>query len=433
MGNLAERYELSSIKSAGVSLLRVMAPLFLLTLGIGAFSYFCNDTLIPISNLKFKSRLYDIRKQKPTLSIEERLFNDDFGDVVIRVDEKLGEDGNVEGVLIYDHNATNENRLSEISAKRGRMYTTEDGKFFVMDLEEGSQYNELKPTFNDGKQNYPFVRTNFKEWSKVFDMSEFEIEGTDEKLFRSHHTMLSTRQLAVAVDSIDGEIEKRKKNYNDYLEKHITILKETEEKGDSTEVGEKKDSSIHNIPISVAKQAFQPPQQLIEKDLKEYDSFVDLLYKDEQMKHLTKAKAFIRGVMTQSKATQSSLIKTEERKVKHIFEMHSKFNIAFACVIFLFIGAPMGAIVRKGGFGYPILISIIFFIFFVTLNIMFKKLAESGSIHAALAAWMPCIVMIPIGIVLTIKAMNDSTFIDWSRLKAFFQNIFRRKKSEGVV
>ena len=149
MGNLAERYELSSIKSAGVSLTRVMMPLFFVTCGIAAFSYFCNDTLIPISNLKFKSRLYDIRKQKPTLSIEERLFNDDFGDVVIRVNNKIGEDGEVEEVLIYDHNVSNENRLSEISAKKGRMYTTEDGKFFVMDLEEGSQFNEIKPTFKD--------------------------------------------------------------------------------------------------------------------------------------------------------------------------------------------------------------------------------------------------------------------------------------------
>ncbi|MEZ4949510.1 MAG: LptF/LptG family permease [Saprospiraceae bacterium] len=187
LGNLAERYELSSMKSAGIPLFRVMMPLLLACFFIAGFSFFCSDSLIPVSNLKFKSRLYDIRKQRPALSIEQGVFNDDFQDIVIRVGKKEADNETVEDVLIYDQSSIADNRLTEVIAKEGKMYTTEDGKYFVMDLFDGNQYHELKPTFKDGKQNYPFVRTSFEEWTKVFDLGAFEIQRTDEELFKSHH------------------------------------------------------------------------------------------------------------------------------------------------------------------------------------------------------------------------------------------------------
>ncbi len=440
MGNLAEHYELSSFKSAGVGLPRVMRPLIFIAFGIAVLSFFVNDSLIPISNLKFKSRLHDIRKQKPTLSIEEGLFNDDFGDIIIRVDKKVDEDGTVEKVLIYDHSSNTENRMSQINAKRGRMYTTNEGKYFVMDLEDGSQFNEVKPEFKDGKRNYPFVRTQFKTWSKVFDMSSFEISGTDEELFKSHHTMLSSRQLSSAIDSIDVEMKKRMTNFDEYVARYISILEQPEAseeeevpitKGSERKPKKKKqgrDFAINNIPKSVAKDAFKPAQQFIDKDLKEYDSFAELFYKDETLKYYDKSKTFIRAVLTQSEATYNSLRRTAEKRVKHLYELHFKFSLAASCLIFLFIGAPMGAIVRKGGFGYPILISIVFFMIFITLNIMCKKLAESHTLPTVLAAWTPCLILLPIGIFLTTKAMNDSQIfegISLDRIRSLF------KKSEG--
>jgi len=447
MGNLAERYELSSMKSAGVSLARVMMPLTLVAFLVAIFSFFCNDSLIPISNLKFKSRLYDIRKQRPTLSIEPGLFNDDFEDIIIRVDSKKDEDGTVEKVLIYDHSSTNENRLSQITAESGKMYTTNEGKYFVMDLADGTQFNELKQEFKNGKPNYPFIRTNFRTWTKVFDMSVFSIEGTDEELFKSHHTMQSTRQLMTTADSLSREMDTRLKNYGDYLEGRLKILNKVDST-DSTEVSEeeiseeskekidaqiteelnvlkKKGSNFiaNNIPKSVASEAIPIPQQIIEKDLSEYKTFAELFYGKEARGYYDKAKPQIRAILTQSKATQSALYRTREKRVKHIFEMHFKFSLAFSCVIFLFIGAPMGAIVRKGGFGYPILVSIVFFMVFITLNIMCKKLAESNTLPAVLAAWMPCLILLPVGIFLTRKAMNDEKVVDVDRLMQIFRSV----------
>jgi len=442
MGNLAEHYELSSFKSAGVSLPRVMRPLIFIAFGISILSFFVNDSLIPISNLKFKSRLHDIRKQKPTLSIEEGLFNDDFGDIIIRVDKKVDEDGTVEKVLIYDHSSSNENRMSQINAERGRMYTTNEGKYFVMDLEDGSQFNEVKPDFKDGKRNYPFVRTQFKTWSKVFDMSSFEISGTDEELFKSHHTMLSSRQLSDALDSIDVDLGRRKGNFSEYVARYISVLEQPEPKNSKKEEEEeeipvtkgsakkpkKKTKGFKytgsNIPKTVASNTFKPAQQFIEKDLKEYNSIAELFYKDETLKYFDKSKTFIRAILTQAESTQNRVERIAEKRVKHLYELHFKFSLAASCLIFLFIGAPMGAIVRKGGFGYPILISIVFFMIFITLNIMCKKLAESHTLPTILAAWLPCLVLLPVGIFLTTKAMNDSQIfegISLDRIRSIFQ------------
>lgn len=422
MGNLAERYELSSMKSAGISLMRVMAPLMFAAVGVALFSFLCSDSLIPISNLKFKSRLYDIRKQRPTLSIEEGLFNDDFQNFVIRVGKKGSDNKSVEEVLIYDHSASNEGRLTQIVADKGKMYTSNGGKYFIMDLFDGDQYFELKPDYKGGNRNYPFVRTSFKEWSKVFDLGAFEIQRTDEELFKTHHTMLSTSQLAAAVDSIDVEYVRRKDEFENYVNRFFEILAPAEEVAlvDTNQVA-------GELVIERQTPGTQPFQQ-ITTDLSNKKSILELFSISQQIEMVERAKTLARSVLSQAESTTQSLLKTKEKKVKHVFELHSKFSLAMACFIFLFIGAPMGAIVRKGGFGYPILISIIFFMIFIILTIMCKKLAESAALPAALAAWMPCIVLFPVGMLLTVKAMNDSKLMNVDKWWPIVLGWFSKKK-----
>ncbi|MCB0664148.1 MAG: LptF/LptG family permease, partial [Saprospiraceae bacterium] len=166
-------------------------------------------------------------------SIEEGIFNDDFQDIIIRVGEKGADSKTVKDVLIYDQTAAAEDRLTQIVAREGKMYTSDDGKYFVMDLYDGNQYHEIKPTFKNGRQNYPFVRTSFKEWTKVFDLGAFEIQRTDEELFKSHHTMLSTRQLGAAIDTIDKEIITRKENFEKYVNRFFKIIPDLESQEDT--------------------------------------------------------------------------------------------------------------------------------------------------------------------------------------------------------
>lgn len=512
LGNMAEHYELSSFKSAGVPLARVMAPLMILTIGISFASYFVSNNLIPITNLKFKSRLHDIRKQKPTLSLEAGVFNEDFKDFTIYIGDKDKEDNKtIADVLIYNHDYTNKDRTSIITAKKGEMYVTKDKQLFVMNLFDGTQYQETKPPKKKSKdKTYPFVRTSFKEWTKTFDLSQFEINSTDENLFKNHQTMLTTGQLRVAIDSLDSKLNRRLSSLGTHFKKHFQLTKQQaldEEKAryqakykkkkpskKQTDANQsrsdmmrqkvgmlrdsinkaadieaekakakakaktlrddnikgssfpKKKTPKYNKAVNKSKSKViasdktnkkkakktraKKIEQTINKPLDEYESFIQTLPALDRNRIFIKSKSFARSIRDQSNAAVRSINRTKETRVKHIFELNMKFSMAVVCFIFLFIGGPMGAIIRKGGFGYPILIAIIFFMIYMVMNIFCKKLAESFVLPALLASWVPCLILFPIGIILTYRAMNDSQPISFNWLMnifAFFKRLFSRK------
>lgn len=421
MGNLAENYELASFKSAGVPLLRIMRPLIFLTTIIAVFSFFCSNNFIPVANLKFKSRLYDIRKQKPTLSLEEGVFNDDFKDIIIHIGAKGDDNISIEDILIYDHSNYNRDRTSIITAAKGEMFATSSQEFFVMNLFDGSQYQELEPSGKGKDKNHPFLRTTFKEWTRIFDLSEFELNRTDEKLFKSHQTMLSTRQLLIAIDSIDHKIEKRNKQLYNHIGKYFQYSKDSAYSNQKVFDSSNKLRKVNENKIKpITSKDFE---QKITKPLNEYSSILETFINRDRTTILNKAKSFSRSIHNQTKTTQTTLSKIMESKIKHIYELNIKFSMAAACIIFLFIGAPMGAIVRKGGFGYPLLISIIFFMLFIVLNLICKKLAQTAVIPPGLAAWIPCMILFPLGILLTYKAMNDSKILNIDRYLAFLRFI----------
>ena len=429
MGNLAENYELASFKSAGVPLLRVMAPLMAVTSVISVFSFFCSNNFIPIANLKFKSRLYDIRKQKPTLSLEEGVFNDDFKDIIIHIGKKGEDNVSIEDILIYDHSNYNRDRASIITAKRGEMYATDGQEYFVMNLYDGSQYQEMEASGTGRKKNHPFMRTSFKEWTRIFDLGEFELNRTDERLFKSHQTMLSARQLVVAIDSIDKKIDKKIIQLDKHISKYFYYTKDSSYLQSISAAGKlkKEKKGKDGKPIKQGNSLAikkKPYKQDLEEGLENYENFLSTFIQRDRVSILNKAKSFARGIHGQAKTTKATLEKIGQSKIKHIYELHIKFSLAIACFIFLFIGAPMGAIVRKGGFGYPLLISIIFFMLFIVLNMTCKKLAETFVLAPSLAAWVPCLILFPLGLFLTSKAMNDTKVLNIDRYIAFIRKWF---------
>ncbi|MBK8492383.1 MAG: LptF/LptG family permease [Saprospirales bacterium] len=419
LGNLAERYELSSMKSAGVPLWRIMLPLMVLDFGIATGSFYVANNLIPISNLKFRSRLYDIRKQKPTLNLEEGIFNDDFEGFAIRIGNKGKDQRTIEDVLIINHSGEFEGRVMEIAAKSGEMYVTEDERYFVMQLYDGWQYQEL-----DGKEDsYPFLRTHFEEWQKVFDLSEFQINRTDERLFKSHQSMLTVGQLLVAIDSIDLTIEDKMQSIRTNGERYFYFL----QPADSTVV-----DSLKAKP-----RPFQRgPAPIDQASLDCLDTLSSIMYTFPEKRReeiFSRADTYARSVQGQVQSAAKSIQRKRESRVNHYFEMHSKFSFAVSCVIFLFIGAPMGAIVRKGGFGYPMIISILFFMAFIVLNIFSKNIAERFVIPPVQAAWLPAAVFFPMGLILTYLAMNDyHQTIDLSRFKRILEWFRKILRAVGV-
>lgn len=453
LGNLAEYYELSSFKSAGVSLIRVMSSLIVFGAFTAVFSYVCSNNLIPIANLKFGSRMYDIQRQKPSLRIDEGVFNEDFQGQAIHIGNKKSDGRTIEDVLIYDHNEASRNRLSVVTAQSGEMYSLEDDRYFVMRLSDGHQYIEVQPGNAGNNNGFPFVRTTFKHWTKVFDLSEFDLNRTNEELFKQNRTMMSSGQLREAIDSIGVRIANRRQsfsnNFNAYFH-YVTPDSLLDATKDSTSAQNAyRPDTLSSIQSPRPERDIQPipatalanktalhnplPYRIYEQNadsLKSENGFYRSFGLRDRKEISSKAKTLTRGVLNQAESASRSIDSIREAEAKHIFELWTKFSMAVVCFIFVFIGAPMGAIVRKGGFGYPILVSIIFFMLFVVLTIFCRKIAETFVIPAAAAAWLPCAILFPIGLFLTYKAMNDAKVVNLTAIRAYI-SMWKRKYESG--
>jgi len=442
MGGYAERYELSSMTSAGISLMRIMRPLIILSCFIACISFACSNYLWPVANLKYRSRLLDIKNQKPTLSIQKGVFNRDFSGYVIKVTDKAKDDRTVSGVMIYD-NQRQLDKLNLLTAHKGEMYTEPKENIFVMKMYDGHQYQEVSPQSGSGGR-YPFVRMNFKAYTKVFDMSQFDFNRTDENLYKTHQTMLSVRQLRSAVDSIDKRLDNALNTLHTSVTgtlrtKYNTAFPSgTRESADGrffpaqdTQAIERiKREKLHHLNLKNASKgersglpAVNAPANL-KPPAPNYTTGADLLKSGtvqkggpfinqikDQFKYASISHAMSLAKSAQSSAElQSNIYAAEyDSRVRHIFEMNIKFAYGVICIVFLFIGAPMGAIVRKGGFGYPLLVAIIFYMVYQVLFTAMKKSSESQVVAAWAAPWIPVAVMSVIGTMLTRRAMSDGS------------------------
>ena len=454
MGNLAERYELSSMKSAGVSLLRVMRGLIIWAAATTLFSYICSDIIIPFSNLQFKSRLTDIRKQKPALALEKGIFNEDFRQFVIRIGDKARDGETISDVMIEDQTNAGKINFNQILADSGQMYTTDDRRFFVMNLYRGTQYQEPgAPASIKQRQKYPFIRTNFKSWTKVWDMKEFELVRSDEDRYSTNRSMLSMNQLRFMIDSLGRSMQNSRQAIADDLVfnlKRQPAKSKGEVNKDSIQQKMQREPAPNLNILKPAKikttgkeaapqeQARGPklPKQELSKALSEYGSFYETFKAEDRPGLLKEAASRAKTSVT---AVETRKAQVENRRLEWVktgYELYVKYSFALVCFIFLFIGAPMGAIIRKGGFGYPILVSIIFFVTFIMLTILCRKLAEGNIMSPFWAAMVPCIILMPVGAYLTRKGMNDSQMFSTDRLERFIRqlrNRFQKQKTADVA
>ncbi|MEM1214792.1 MAG: LptF/LptG family permease [Bacteroidota bacterium] len=472
LGGLGERYELASMKSAGISLIRVMRPLIIFGICASVLSYLCNDYIIPAANLQFGSRMYDIREKKPALSLEAGVFNDDFGDYAIRIGEKEADGRTIKDILIYDHTNANSGRLSHVIAESGEMFSTDNGRYLVMQLYNGHQYVETGAGGRSSNNaTNPFIRTAFKSWNKVFDLSEFNMDITAKERFDGNRSMMTTSELDAQVDSIQKRIDRRYTDlgrqvgarfsimpidsfypitYQPATSEKEEILESAKKPADTLTVQLSMDSIQVDTPETQAakrpitsKKKIKPnpttnskkrkeeaarraariaasqarrdsvekvkirPIQRYTDSLTTVNDWLSSLNTAERRRMLSKAKSSARSIVGQAEQADITLNRTKEDKVKHIYDLHMKYSMAMVCIIFVFVGAPLGAIVRKGGFGYPLLISVIAFVLFIVLTIFCRKIAETFIVTGTVAAWLPCIILAPIGLWLTNKARKD--------------------------
>jgi len=374
-GNIAEKNELMAIKSAGVSLKKCMSPLLVFIVLIAASSFLFSNYFMPYANLKAGSLLYDIRKQKPALNIKEGIFYNELSGYSIKIDKKLENGIDLEGVMIYDH-TSKEGNDKVIIAEKGQMYLSENENYFIISLENGYSYYEMN--INNKKEKRPLQRSQFKQDILRFDMSDFGMKRTSEELYRNHYAMMNNTQLSVAIDSIYSKSNTKLQEYKTSISKKIEV--------DYAQLEYSFDKKNKNM-------AYYPS--------KVYSNAISSV-------------KFLKSIIGNTLSDQGY---SQKIAIKHKVEWHRKWTLAVACIIFFLIGAPLGAIIRKGGFGMPVIVSVGFFITYHIVSVTAEKMVKESEVSVMEGMWTANLILLPIGIILSLKANSDSQLLSLPKLK----------------
>jgi lipopolysaccharide export system permease protein len=395
MGSLGENSELVPMRSAGLGLLRIMAPLMVFVACIAVGSFYFSNNLLPLANLRFHSLLWDVTQKKPTLNLQPGIFYTGIDGFRMRVGEKDEESGLLEDILIYDHRAAFQGNRTVVRASTGRMSRSTDGHYLILTLWDGHFYDEHSPAARGGRN--PMMRGSFTEDVIRLDLSGLSLQRTDEDLFKDHYKMLTVGQLQFSEDSLMRKLEERVADQERHLGNSLHILR-----GGSNDV----------LGLDVA-------------SLGEFDAN---LRGDIRNNVYDVAMNMVRNNITFMDRSMEERRGREEQLTRFRIEWHRKFMLAFTCVVFFFIGAPLGAIIRKGGMGLPTVFAIIFFLIFHVVSFSMERLAIAGGIHPWPGMWISTIILVPIGLLLTWKAATDSPLFDsdvyyrgWERLRGLFR------------
>jgi len=397
-GTLGENYELVAIKSAGVSLQKAMRPLLVLIIIIAFSSFLFSEYMLPKANLKYGSLLWDVRNKKLSFLIKEGVFNNSIPNYSIRVDEK-GEDGvSLKGIMIYDH--TGNNGVAKIIiAKNGTMNTTNDRQYMILKLNDGIRYEEGSGQNAGYNPRQQLTRMRFGQTEQKFDISSFKMNRTDENSFRSNNQMLNLKGLTHKRDSLTKELDSVDRFARMTLGSYYKLNNYT-----------KGYTKIKVPPVNIK------------------GAVLGSIPAD-------KRQSVMQAALDQAKSVQQTTdgrVPDHMERVKNLIririEYQRKFTLAVSCLLLFFIGAPLGAIIRKGGLGLPVVMAIIFFLFYHIITTVAEKSANQGNINPVLGIWMAIIMLSPLGAFLTYKATVDSALFDISSYKQFFTQLFRKKK-----
>jgi lipopolysaccharide export system permease protein len=401
-GNFGENYELVAMKSAGMSLIKIMSPLIIQTGFVCLIAFYFSNNVLPLANLKMQTLLYDITHQKPAIDIKEGIFYNNIDNYSIRIGKKEKNGELLKNLMIYDHTSRMGNN-KVIFAKEGTMKFSDDNRYLILHLFEGYSYDE-QGAYNREKPNLPLVRVKFKEELVRMDLTGFDFSRTDEEMFKDNYQMMNLSQLDEAVNNLISEGEKRDQDYKSYLSDNFyrsaNVVKDTL-------------SPVSDKPAIAA------------IDLNSFSRSDKILALETASNLIRSAKAY----------TESYIYDMDNRQRyigRHKVEWHRKLTLSFACMILFFVGAPLGAIIRKGGLGMPVVVSFIFFIMFHILSITGEKFVKEGVMEAHIGMWMASVILLPVGIFLTYKASKDSVLFDLTAYLDFFKKLFSKKQKTIV-
>lgn len=425
-GNLGERLELLAMKSAGVSLIHIMRPLILVIgiISIGAF--FFQNNAMPIVQVKLYSLLYSMRQKSPELDIPEGVFYGEITGYNVYVKEKDNKTGLLKDVMINDY-SEGFNNTRVIVADSGRLKTSADKLFLVLSLFNGESFENLKTQTagNSKKTAVPYRRETFKTKDILIEF-DANFTRTDESFMANQYMGKRVSDLQASIDSMTVRLDSIKainaKSVYDMSYKR-TFTKSRKEaprpSGSTVEIPdntENTDTVKRNEPIPIVN----------------FDSLYQALTPSGQAALLMRSKSNIESVKADYYFKAATMGDEAYKVRRHLTEWHNKFTLSFACMVFFFIGAPLGAIIRKGGLGMPVVISVVLFIFYYIINNIGFKMARDGVWAAWEGMWLSSAVLAPLGIFLTYKAVNDSVILNADTYLNAIKNFIGKRSGRKV-
>jgi lipopolysaccharide export system permease protein len=403
-GNLGEYFELTAIKSAGISVWRAMRTLFVSAIGITVFAFWYNNEVLPWANLKGYSLLYDVKTAKATLNIKEGIFYSDLPGYNIKVDKKYPDGRSLKKLVIYRHPTSDYNGGNKeiILADSGQMYTINNKSYLVFELYNGNQYSESSPmasTSNTNNVNKQFVRNRFDHYKMVVSLESFGMKRTSEDQFQYHEYMKDVRELTTISDSLQREYGKTREGFYTTSKQYFSYAF-------------RKENFATNAP----------------KEGKWIDSLLKKkpLAKADKKQLLANALSQSQNMLSFAKSNKTLLNDRQKSWYRYDLEMHHKYTDALSCLVMFLIGAPLGAIIKKGGFGVPVLVSVLFFIISYVIKIQGDKWAKDGIMWVWAGAWLSNITLTLVGLYFTDRALKDSRIFDKDIYFIFIERLKKR-------
>ncbi|MEP4535466.1 MAG: LptF/LptG family permease [Cyclobacteriaceae bacterium] len=458
-GNLGEKFELTAIKSAGISLLRALRPIFffIVLLAYAAFNF--NNYVVPIANLQAYSLLYDIKHKKAALNITEGVFYDEIPDYSIYVKEKYSDNKTLKDILIYDHTNGDGNKRI-IIADSSLMYTIYDERYLKLELYNGNYYIEEEEKKKPVDQLF---RSKFKRMDMVFNLASFDLQETKKELFENNRQMKNLAELTKDIDSLKNSVSEVKGSLivnispsfkYAMVERGASLKDRLFKKEIEKDMEQSKDSMLAASIVPIAWFATDSKQESKKSPQMKLDSLrsrptilkkIDISIDDDEQnalpeektktaivnsdtltwKHLLNnpkktregdillfAKNNAQNVKVNLTSTYSRIYSLRRDVSKYVIEKHKKYSQAVACIIMFLIGAPLGAIIKKGGLGVPVIISIFFFLTYYVITIMCAKWANEGLMSPIVAAWLSIFILLPFGLFFLRQARIDARLFE---------------------
>ena len=408
-GNLGEKFELTALKASGISLFKIMRPLIILIVLIAIGAFFFQNNVLPVAQTKMWTLMFSVRQKTPEVEIPERSFYDQIPNINLYIDHKNPETGMLYGMILYDLTRGMDNSRV-ILADSGSLSFTEDKKHLFLHLYNGEMFENLKENaMGVTTSGYmPFRREQFDD-KQIYMAFDANFNRMDEDGIRSQYVGQNISQLRHSIDSIGARVDSIGSVYaSEILAAPMMGIspKVTRREGDSAIIY-RRPSVVMNVPLDI-----------------------DSVFNSPSASY---AKTYINQALNKARRQKMdyeyrSLALGEEAKImrRHDIEMQRKFTLSFACIIFFFIGAPLGAIIKKGGLGTPLVISVLLFIVYFIIDNSGFKMARDGKVAVYQGIWLSSAVLLPLGIFFTYKAVGDSAVFNIDAYRNFFNRLTGR-------